>query len=73
MYVRNAWYVACTADEIAGAPLGRTICGQRMVLFRGEGGAVVGARGLLPAPRRAALARHACATTAASSAATTAW
>jgi len=40
MYVRNAWYVACTADEIAGAPLGRTICGHRMVLFRSEGGAI---------------------------------
>ena len=40
MYVRNAWYVACTADEIAGAPLGRTICGNRVVLFRSEGGAV---------------------------------
>ena len=40
MYVRNAWYVACTPDEIAAAPLGRTICGERMVLFRGEGGAV---------------------------------
>ncbi len=40
MYVRNAWYVACTVDEIAVAPLGRSICGQRMVLFRSEGGAV---------------------------------
>ena len=40
MYVRNAWYVACTADEIAaGTLLGRTICGERMVLFRAEGGA----------------------------------
>ena len=40
MYVRNAWYVACTADEIAaGALLGRTVCGERLVLFRAEGGA----------------------------------
>ena len=40
MYVRNAWYVACTADEIAaGTLLGRTVCGERMVLFRAEGGA----------------------------------
>ncbi len=39
MYVRNAWYVACTADEIGnGKPLGRTICGERIVLFRAEGG-----------------------------------
>lgn len=35
---RNAWYVACMPDEIGGAPLGRTICGERVVLFRGEGG-----------------------------------
>ncbi len=40
MYIRNAWYVACTPDELDGRPLGRTICGERMVLFRGEGGAV---------------------------------
>ena len=39
MYVRNAWYVACTAEEIGhGKPLGRTLCGERMVLFRAEGG-----------------------------------
>ena len=37
---RNAWYVACTPDEIADKPLGRQVCGERMVLFRGEGGAV---------------------------------
>jgi len=40
MYIRNAWYVACTAEEIvAGTLLGRTICGERVVLFRAEGGA----------------------------------
>ncbi len=40
MYVRNAWYVAAASDEIGAAPLGRTVCGQRMVVFRGAGGAV---------------------------------
>lgn len=35
---RDAWYVACTPDEIAGGPLGRQICGERVVLFRGQGG-----------------------------------
>ena len=40
MYVRNAWYVAAASSEIGAAPLGRTICGQRMVVFRGAGGAV---------------------------------
>lgn len=37
---RNAWYVACTPDEIAEKPLGRQICGERMVFYRGAGGAV---------------------------------
>ena len=32
---RNAWYVACTPDEVDGKPLGRQICGERMVFFRG--------------------------------------
>ena len=40
MYVRNAWYVAAASDEIKAAPLGRIICGQRMAVFRGAGGAV---------------------------------
>lgn len=37
---RNAWYVACTPDEIEEKPLGRRICDERMVFFRGEGGKV---------------------------------
>ena len=37
---RNAWYVACTPDEIAEKPLGRQICGERMVFFRGAEGQV---------------------------------
>ncbi len=36
----NTWYVACTPDEIEGKPLGRQICGHRMVLFRGPEGQV---------------------------------
>jgi vanillate O-demethylase monooxygenase subunit len=40
VYVRNAWYVACSSGELEAAPLGRTICDQRMVFFRGEGGVV---------------------------------
>ncbi|HEU0043519.1 aromatic ring-hydroxylating dioxygenase subunit alpha [Sphingomonas sp.] len=34
----EAWYVACTPDEIDGKPLGRTICAERMVFFRGNDG-----------------------------------
>ena len=40
MYPRNAWYVACTPDEVAttahGA-LGRQVCGQRLVFYRSPG------------------------------------
>jgi phenylpropionate dioxygenase-like ring-hydroxylating dioxygenase large terminal subunit len=34
MYIKNAWYVAGWADEVAGAPLARRICGEPVVLFR---------------------------------------
>ena len=37
-WLREAWYVACTPDEIDGKPLGRTICGEAMVMFRGKDG-----------------------------------
>ena len=72
MYVRNAWYVACTSEELAAAPLGRTICAQRMVFFRGEGGAVSALEDFCP-HRGAPLSLGRVGTMAASSAATTAW
>ena len=40
MYPRNAWYVACMPSEIDEKPLGRTICGERIVFFRGPEGRV---------------------------------
>ncbi len=40
MFLKNAWYVACTPDEIESKPLGRQICGERMAFFRGENGKV---------------------------------
>ena len=39
MFLKNAWYVACTPDEFAEKPLGRQICGERMVFYRGDDGA----------------------------------
>jgi vanillate O-demethylase monooxygenase subunit len=39
MFPKNAWYVACTPDEIDGQPLGRRICGEPIVFYRGPGGA----------------------------------
>lgn len=34
MFPKNAWYVAATADELAGKPLGRQICGEKIVFYR---------------------------------------
>jgi vanillate O-demethylase monooxygenase subunit len=38
MFPLNAWYVACTPGEIDEKPLGRTICGERIVFYRGAEG-----------------------------------
>jgi len=38
MYPKNTWYVACTPDEIADKPLGRQICGEKIVFYRGPEG-----------------------------------
>ena len=40
MYPRNAWYVACMPGEIDEKPLGRTVCGEHIVFFRGPEGRV---------------------------------
>ena len=56
MFPKNTWYVACTPNEIDEKPLGRTICGERIVFYRGAEGKVAARGGLLPAPRRAAVA-----------------
>jgi len=40
MFLKNAWYVACTPNEIDDKPLGRKVCNERIVFFRGPGGTV---------------------------------
>ena len=40
MFLKNTWYVACSTAEITDKPLGRKICGESMVFYRGEGGKV---------------------------------
>lgn len=38
MFPKNAWYVACTPAEIDDKPLGRQVCGEKIVFYRaGEG------------------------------------
>jgi len=48
MFPKNAWYVACTPDEIDGKPLGRTICNEPIVFFRGPEGQVVALEDFCP-------------------------
>ena len=36
MFPKNAWYVACTPDEIDAGPLGRKICGESIAFYRGD-------------------------------------
>ncbi len=48
MFPKNAWYVACTPDEIADKPLGRMICGRPIVFYRGEGGKVAALEDFCP-------------------------
>lgn len=48
MFPKNAWYVACTPDEIAGSPLGRRICGESIVFYRGHGAKVVALENFCP-------------------------
>lgn len=38
MFQKNAWYVACTPDEIEGKPLGRKICNEQIVFYRNADG-----------------------------------
>jgi vanillate O-demethylase monooxygenase subunit len=41
MFVRQSWYVAAWADEIApGGKLGRTFLGEPVLLYRGESGSI---------------------------------
>lgn len=47
-FLRNTWYVACTADTIDEKPLGRTICNERMVFYRGQGGKVAALEDFCP-------------------------
>jgi vanillate O-demethylase monooxygenase subunit len=40
-FIRNAWYVIAPSSEISRAPLGRTVLGTSVVVFRKQDGAVV--------------------------------
>jgi len=48
MFLKNAWYVACTPDEIDGRPLGRRICGEAMAIYRSAEHGVVAVEDFCP-------------------------
>lgn len=48
MFQKNAWYVAATPAEIDGRPLGRKVCNESMVLFRGPDGQVAALEDFCP-------------------------
>jgi vanillate O-demethylase monooxygenase subunit len=48
MFPKNTWYVACTPDEIATKPLGRQICGEKIVFYRGNEGKVAAVEDFCP-------------------------
>lgn len=41
IYLRNTWYAIAWSDEVGREPLGRTLLGQPLVLFRTEAGEAV--------------------------------
>jgi vanillate O-demethylase monooxygenase subunit len=48
MFQKNAWYVAATQNEIDEKPLGRKICNEAIVLFRGTDGQVAALEDFCP-------------------------
>ena len=48
MFPKNAWYVACMPDDIDDKPLGRRVCNEAMVFYRGPGGRVAALENFCP-------------------------
>jgi vanillate O-demethylase monooxygenase subunit len=48
MFPKNAWYVACTPTEIDDKPLGRRICNEAIVFYRGAEGVPVALEDFCP-------------------------
>lgn len=48
MFPKNAWYVACLPHEVDDKPLGRTVCGEKLVFYRGEHGKVAALEDFCP-------------------------
>ncbi len=48
MFPKNAWYVACSSDEVTDKPLGRTVCNERLVFYRDAEGKVAALEDFCP-------------------------
>jgi len=48
MFLKNTWYVACKPADVETKPLGRKICNESMVFYKGEGGKVVALEDFCP-------------------------
>lgn len=48
MFLKNTWYVACSLADLGEQPLGRTICNEKMVFFRGPEGRVAAVEDFCP-------------------------
>jgi len=51
MFIKNTWYVACSVaelDALGDKPLGRTICNEKMAIFRGVDGQVAAVEDFCP-------------------------
>ena len=51
MFIKNTWYVACTVAELQALgdkPLGRTICNEKMAIFRTQAGQVAAVEDFCP-------------------------
>jgi vanillate O-demethylase monooxygenase subunit len=48
MFLKNAWYVAAMPHELEGRPLGRKVCNEAMVLYRGPEGRVAALEDFCP-------------------------
>lgn len=46
--IKDAWYVACTTDEVTDKPFARTICNEKMVFYRDAEGNVHGLEDFCP-------------------------
>ena len=56
MFIKNAWYVAARPEEVMEKPLGRQICGEKMVFYRGKENRVYAVENFCP--HRGANRRH---------------